>query len=136
MSDIANRCDEKRILVVDDKDFVRTSTRDMLIMLGHEVHTASHGGEAFEMYLGGQQDGQYNLIFTDNNMPFVGGIELMRRIVAHGNGVPVVLMSGLYVEESIWVSAGFKHLLPKPFTLDELEACVARYAVGHDQQII
>ncbi len=79
----------KRILVIDDEEILRLMVRDVLALEGHEVDVASSGEEGLEAFGGAA----YDLVVTDNNMPGIEGLEVLRRIREANPDVPVILMT-------------------------------------------
>lgn len=79
-----------RLLIVDDEPMVRTITKKLLALRGHEV-TAVHGGiEALEAL-----DAQtFDCIVTDLSMPEMSGAELATRVRKQGLTLPIVLLTG------------------------------------------
>lgn len=56
---------------------------------GYEVTTANSGGEAVELF--GKQ--HYDVVFLDENMPGLSGLETLNRIKAKRDDVPVVMIT-------------------------------------------
>ena len=112
----------KRILVVDDDEVIRQLNADMLSRYGYETETAEDGAAAWEAL----QANGYDLLITDNNMPKVSGVELVRKLRSAHMALPVVLASGAIPTEAMnWNSSlHLAAMLLKPFTLDELLAIV------------
>ncbi len=71
----------KRILVVDDSESIRSLLKFNLEANGYETDTASDGIKALES-LESSKEG-YSLILTDLHMPNMNGLELIERIRAN-----------------------------------------------------
>ena len=114
----------KRILVVDDDEVIRQVNADMLSRYGYETETAEDGAAAWEAL----QANGYDLLITDNNMPKVSGVELVKKLRSAHMKLPVVLASGAIPTEAMnWNSSlHLAAMLPKPFTVDELLAIVKK----------
>jgi two-component system chemotaxis sensor kinase CheA len=84
----------KRILVVDDSITTRELERSILEAQGYQVDLANDGNEALDLL---KNDGRYNLIITDVEMPNMSGFELTRRIKSDPifQKVPVIIVSSL-----------------------------------------
>ncbi len=111
-----------KILVVDDTDIVLFATEQTLIRCGHVVSIASNGVEALELW-----DSTFDLLLTDRDMPQMGGRELIRCLIGHGETRPIILMTGdhqLYEREVL--SWGAAALLYKPFELNKLISIIDR----------
>ncbi len=107
-----------RILVVDDEANARLALNDLLREEGHKVETAA---DAFKA-LGKVDSFAPDLILTDLKMPGMDGIELMQKIRARPEPIPVVVMTAFGAVETA-VSAmrqGATDYLVKPINFDEL----------------
>ena len=82
-----------RILVVDDRGDNRMLVEDVVEQSGHTAVTATNGREAWELLDRGEK---LDLIISDNDMPKMTGVELLRRMRADARtaGIPFILMSG------------------------------------------
>ncbi len=108
----------KRILVVDDDWVIRQVNAEMLSRFGYETETAEDGAAAWDAL----QANGYDLLITDNNMPKVSGVELVKKLRFARMTLPVVLASGAIPAEAMnWNSSlQLAATLLKPFTMDEL----------------
>jgi two-component system chemotaxis response regulator CheY len=81
-----------RILVVDDDSLMRELLRIQLSKEGHAVHESSDPTQALRLLL--QRD--FDLVFTDINMPYMDGIELAQAIMGDPKTrhVPVIVLTG------------------------------------------
>lgn len=101
-------------LLVDDEEYARLSTADMLGELGFDVVEAETGEAALALIENGLD---VALIITDHLMPGMNGSDLAREIRQLRSELPVLVISG-YAE-----SEGIEPDLPrltKPFRRDEL----------------
>ena len=115
-----NKISRRRILVVDDDDDLRRLNAEALTGSGYHVEAAVDGAQGWEAL----NASGYDLLITDNNMPNLTGIELIKKLNVAGMLVPVILASSAsYTEESELKLAA---TLPKPFTLDELLGTVKK----------
>ena len=76
--------------------------------------------------------GDFDLVVTDFNMPGLSGLEVARELARVRPGLPVVITSG-YINEELQAgarSAGVRHLLYKPNTVDELCQSIERLLEG------
>ena len=108
----------KRILVVDDDISVRVLSAEVLISLGYHVDIAADGAAGWEAL----HANSYDLLITDNNMPKVSGIELVKRLRSARMTLPVVLASGSVPTEELSRNPSLQlaATLLKPFSPDEL----------------
>jgi CheY-like chemotaxis protein len=80
----------KCVLVVDDNDDFRMLLCDWLQALGITYLQAKNGEEAREQL----HHGHVDLVVTDNCMPIMNGIDLIRWIRQNQKPVPIIFMSG------------------------------------------
>ena len=106
------------LLVVEDDTSLRRLSTDLLIRSGYEVDTAEDGAAAWEVL----QTDRYDLMITDNNMPNLTGIELLKKLYAARMAIPFIMASGKMPEEEFsqcpWLQPAAK--LFKPYTVQEL----------------
>ncbi|MEO6058333.1 MAG: PAS domain S-box protein [Gemmatimonadales bacterium] len=114
----------KLILVVDDAEAVRRTTRRSLELQGYRCIEAASAAEALELVRTGREP--VDLVLTDVVMPGMGGRELGSRLEVLRPGLPVLFVSG-YTEEDI-LQRGLlekgRPFLAKPFTPDAIAAKV------------
>lgn len=79
-----------KILVIDDNDLVRASTRAILEAEGYAVDEASDG----DVGIARTKSNAPDLILTDIVMPNKEGIEMIRDLRASGYEGPIIAMSG------------------------------------------
>jgi len=110
--------DSIRILLVDDDFYIRELNAGVLTRFGYKVDTANDGADAWKA-LNGQS---YDLLITDNRMPRVTGMELIKKLRSEDMMLPVILASGTVPAEELkrhpWMQ--LDATLPKPFTTAEL----------------
>jgi DNA-binding NtrC family response regulator len=107
-----------RILVVDDEPKMCELVSRSLSRRGHEVRTASNGLQALELL----DQAPVDIVFTDQRMQPIDGLELLQRIKDRDRSIVVVMMTGHgEVEHAVAaMKAGAAHYLNKPLDLDEL----------------
>jgi len=82
----------QRILVVEDDAELRSYVRTMLGRIGYRVVEAESGAIALEIL---EQDGDFDLIFTDIVMPgVVNGVQLARKAKKLHPGIRILFTSG------------------------------------------
>jgi len=104
------------VLLVEDDASVRHYARRILEGRGYKVLEAGNGREALTVHE--RYAEPIHLVVADVFMPFLGGIELTRRLADLRPGIKTLLMSG-HVDRSIGRSAAGspdRNFLPKPFT--------------------
>jgi CheY-like chemotaxis protein len=109
-----------RILLVDDDSQLLELNAVALIRFGYNVDTAKDGAAAWQALH--DINVSYNLLITDNKMPKVTGLELIRKMRSEEMALPVILVSGTIPTEELkqypWLL--LDATLSKPFTTAEL----------------
>ena len=115
------------ILVVDDEPDVRETLADMLAALNHKVELADSGRAALQKLA----DADFDLIFTDLQMPEMNGWEMARTIRRQGRATTIVLVTGYGAGTA--PPAGETDLidavLGKPFDFDQVGEVIKRLFV-------
>jgi CheY-like chemotaxis protein/anti-sigma regulatory factor (Ser/Thr protein kinase) len=110
-----------RVLVVDDQPDIAQSFKDLLLLLGHDTHTASNGPEALQA----AKDFKPELIFLDIGLPGMTGYEVARNLRALDTTpkpkVVAVTGWGDAHHVSLAQEAGFDQHLTKPVDPLEIE---------------
>jgi PAS domain S-box-containing protein len=91
-TDTAPLTGTERVLLVDDDLAVLRIVELMLQHLGYQVSTFSDSHEALVAFLS-NPDG-FDLIITDQTMPYLTGIELAKKIEPVRTNLPVILITG------------------------------------------
>jgi len=79
-----------RILMVDDDLYARELNAGVLIRSGYHVDTVADGVDAWRAL----HDDRYDLLITDEQMPWVTGLELIQKLRDEAMLLPVILASG------------------------------------------
>lgn len=112
-----------RILLAEDDPLVREYAALQLRNAGYEVKVSANGVEAMEQL---QQDGPFDLLFTDVLMPEMNGPELARQAVQVQPGLKVVFTSGFFEGEELEqvLNTPLNHLLAKPYQREDMLALI------------
>ena len=107
-----------RILVVDDDVNLRQINAEVLRRGGYQTETAADGAAAWEAL----QANSYDLLITDNSMPKVSGVELVKKVRSARMTLPVILASGALPTEVLDRNPWLQPVatLVKPFTGGQL----------------
>ena len=107
-----------RILVVDDDIIFRQLNTEALLRSGYEVDAAEDGAAAWEAL----QIKAFNLLITDQDMPKLTGIELVRKLRAAHMALPVVMATGRLPTDELARNPSLQlaATLVKPFAVDVL----------------
>ena len=116
----------RRILVVDDEQFVCDALRMMLNFDGHVVQTANSGADALARF----EPGKFDLVITDFSMPSMKGDELAAAIKARAPGQAVVMITAYaeMLQSSGNPLTGVDFVISKPFLLENLREAIAKVA--------
>ena len=110
----------KKILFVDDSASMRQVVGLAMKKFGYEVTTAGDGVEGTKKL----DEGRYDAIITDLNMPNMNGIEFVKKVKAHANNkfAPVVMLTTESSNEmkEQGKSAGAKVWVTKHFHPDQM----------------
>lgn len=109
--------------MVDDDPYIRQLSAQVLIRQGYAVNAAGDGAAAWENL----QICDYDLLITDQHMPNVTGLELVRKLRTARMSLPVILSSGglpaADLEREAWLQP--VTALPKPYSAGDLLAAVS-----------
>jgi two-component system chemotaxis response regulator CheY len=116
-----------KILVVDDFSTMRRIIKNLLKDLGFtNIQEADDGSTALPML----QQGDFDFVVTDWNMPGMQGIDLLRAIRADANlkHIPVLMVTAEAKKEQIVAAAqaGVNGYVIKPFTAATLKEKLAK----------
>ena len=118
-----------RILVVDDHAIVRSGIRRLLAELSHlDLHESASGEDALELVRGRP----FDLIILDLNLPGLGGLELLRRLLKASPKVAVLVFSlhteAIYANRAM--EAGARGFVSKSAAPEEFIAAVKTVLAG------
>jgi two-component system sensor histidine kinase and response regulator WspE len=126
----AARTGRKRILVVDDSLTVREVERRLLENRGYEVVLAVDGMDGWNKF----QNGGFDLVVTDVDMPRMDGIELTRRLKSLNLGAALPIMIISYKDQEEYrnkgLEAGASYYLSKSSFQDEALVDAVRDLIG------
>jgi two-component system response regulator MprA len=108
------------VLVVDDDPELRAALARALRLDGYDVAAVSNGLKALEAVPEVKPD----VLVLDLMMPYVGGLEVCRRLRAKGDRTPILVLTARdeVGDRVAGLDAGADDYLVKPFALEELRA--------------
>jgi len=108
-----------RILIAEDHADLRMLLTDLLTDKGHEVVATRDGEEALRTYT---NDGNFDLLITDYQMPRKNGVVLIMDIRRSNPNQKVILVSGdpPRITDIIRKDAGEFPILQKPYRTEDL----------------
>ncbi len=124
------------ILLAEDNELNREIAEEIIGATGVTLESVTNGKEAVEQFER-MEEGYYDLIFMDIQMPVMNGYEASRAIRAADRAdaktIPVIAMTANAFAEDVLASreAGMNEHISKPLSLEQLLACMARW-LGRD----
>ncbi len=121
--------ENERILLVEDNDLNREIAKFMLEEIGFTVDIAFDGEDAVRA-MNACEDGTYNYILMDIQMPIMDGIEATKIIRAserlYLRTVPIIALTANAFNEDVdrCISAGMNAHLAKPFKIDDITSAL------------
>ncbi len=114
----SKRHNKVRILVIEDEEDVRELLKDVLADSGHEVETASSGGQGLELF----KENEFDLVFTDLGMPGMSGWQVAEEVKKLNRHTPITLITGwdLQLMDNEMRDRGVDFIVNKPFQLDQV----------------
>ncbi len=113
------------VLVIDDDEINLIITEELLKSLGINVHSTGDPKEATKLIL----KNEYNIIFTDIQMPGISGYDIVDMISEHGYSIPIIAITANNMIDDLnhFTDKGFAGHLIKPFTEMELVEVIEPY---------
>ena len=114
-----------RVLIADDEDSMRMLVARAIAMDGHETVTAEDGAEALEILT--REDGAFDLLLTDIQMPVMDGIALALTAARDFPDLTILLMTGFadQRERAPGLNAIVHDVVTKPFSVADIRTAVA-----------
>ena len=122
--------EELRILVVEDNPVNRLLAAKLLEKMGHQLVTAENGREALSKLA---EEGPFDLVFMDVQMPLIDGLEATRRIRSDTSGtfdsqIPIIALTAhaMKGDKESFLEAGMNDYIAKPIDKEELFSVIYR----------
>ncbi len=116
---------KQKALIIDDDSIIRGVLADILSgICSFEIETATDGLDGLEKL----QHTSYDIVFTDLNMPHLGGMDLLKESVKLYPSIPVVMITGVSTIDAA-VNAmreGASDFVIKPFEIDKVVSIAER----------
>ena len=106
----------KKVLVVDDSDFMRMMIRDILTKAGHSVLDAGDGKCAFSVL----EHAKVDIIILDINMPEKNGVDFLKS--NRSSDTKIMMLSAICCESIVreTYELGASAFVAKPFQVDSI----------------
>gem|GEM_PF-1601244 len=118
------------VLVCEDNRINQDVITSHLLRVGLNPTVAENGKEGLEYARERLEKGNpYDLILMDMYMPVMDGLDAVRNLVKIGNKAPVIALTAnvLITDREMYLRQGLADCLGKPFTAQELWACLLRH---------
>ena len=120
---------ELHILLAEDNAMNQKVALKMLEKIGFKVSIAKDGGEAVSMF----QEGGFDIILMDMQMPVLSGIEAtreIRKLEAGNDRIPIIACTANVMkgDRENCIEAGMDGYISKPIKKTELQEVIARFA--------
>jgi two-component system cell cycle response regulator DivK len=115
----------KKVFIFDDNQDLLELCTLVLKEAGYQIKTSTTSNDIIEQVTEYQPD----IIFMDNWLPDVSGIEATRQLKAddHLKNIPVIYFSANNKVSALAKEAGADDYLPKPFDISSLAEIVRKY---------
>jgi two-component system response regulator AtoC len=127
-----------KILVIDDEQLIRWSFEKNLATHGYQVQTAESGEEGLRLFEASYPE----IVFVDNKLPNIQGLEVISRIKSMNEETVIVFMTA-YGSIDTAVKAmklGASEYINKPFTFKEvfalLDGIKSRISLSNEIQLL
>jgi CheY-like chemotaxis protein len=115
-----------RILVADDREYIREFLKDFLVLQGFDVDVAEDGQEAVEK----ASSTHYDLVLSDIKMPRKNGYEVFEGVQAADPATKVILMTAYGYDPSHSIVKASEHglsdVLYKPFQMARVRDAIVK----------
>ena len=114
-----------RVLIADDEESMRMLVARAIGMDGHTTVTAQDGAEALEILA--REDGAFDLLLSDIQMPIMDGIALALSAARDFPRLTILLMTGFAEqrERASNLNAIAHDVISKPFSVADIRTAVA-----------
>jgi PAS domain S-box-containing protein len=111
---------QELVLVIDDEEAIRSTTRTILEAHGYRVVTAANGAEGVALY--GEPPSEIAAVITDMAMPVMDGPTAIATLRSMNPEVVIIATSGLGTNgtRATALKAGALYFIPKPFAITTL----------------
>ena len=123
----------KRILFMDDEEMLRSVVSRMLEIMGYDVVSAADGEEAVRLYIKAAENGlRFDAVILDLIVHRgMGGRDAAAKLIEYDPDVIALVSSGFVGDPVLqnYREYGFRGVIPKPYTSDELREGLIRVLV-------
>ncbi len=112
------------ILYVDDEPEIAIMVKKMLEMFKYEVFVKNDSTAAFEFFK--QNPNKFDLIITDQTMPYLTGLQLAKKILEVRKDMPMIIVTGFSenISKENYKDFGFRSYIAKPFVINDIKTAI------------
>jgi PAS domain S-box-containing protein len=124
--DVALPRGTERILFVDDDEMLAQIGEQLLSSVGYQVTSMTDSAAALKMFA--ENADSFDLVITDQTMPNLSGVELIRQLKEIRADIPTILCTGYSskVNEAEAEALGIEAFMMKPLVLPEMLTTIRR----------
>jgi two-component system, chemotaxis family, chemotaxis protein CheY len=114
----------KKILIVDDAEFLRVRISKMLIGDGYEVTEAENGLRAVDLY----REVHPDVVLMDITMPEMDGLSALKEIRSFDPKARVIMLTALGQESIVLqaIKSGARDFVVKPFERERVLSAISK----------
>lgn len=119
---------ENRILLMDDEPYIRDLAALILSTANFRVTAVSDGLDAIKEYKDAFKSDPYALVIMDLTVPDgMGGLDAIKELLEFDTNINAVVSSGYSNDMGEALAVGFKGVIQKPYTADQLVQSVGEH---------
>jgi DNA-binding NtrC family response regulator len=124
-----NNVTRKNILLVEDDSGIRESLEEILVQEGYKVESAANGQAALDLIK--LNEGKYDVILSDIQMPLADGHTILRTLKETNNDTPIILMTAFgTIQMGVdAIKNGAHDFITKPIEIDDLKNTIEKALV-------
>lgn len=113
------------VIITDDSQLMRTYLKDIFTSLGMSVLEAENGIQLLKLL----KDVKPDLITLDITLPYITGIETLKRIRENDSKTPIIMLSSMGQKPMIIYSlkCGANDFIVKPFNKEQVIESVQKF---------
>lgn len=131
-SQLAPSGNKELVLLIDDEESIADINKQILIHLGYSVEAYTEPEQALRRFESSPE--LFDLVISDQTMPKMNGIELLKLIKTIRPDIPVILCTGysdVFNKAKGVNEVDIFAVLPKPHTIGDVASLVSR-ALSHN----
>ncbi len=111
------KMENKKVIIAEDDKFQREVLKDLLTSMKLNVFTASDGVEALDLFISTKPD----ILFIDENMPGMTGLQCTEKIRAIDKSSQIVLVTGSSLDSN-FIEEKVTRVLRKPYNFEMVKS--------------